>query len=217
MSRPGADDAHDELADHRGAPEPRHPVPAIADQHAGVDEGHAGDPVGVVRGPGRGKRATEVMCHQVHPRHVERADHTVEEPGVAVDRVIAILTSVRGTEARQIRRDDTRERSHPGHQWHPVRTCVGVSVDEHHGLAGLPGAAHQHRRAEALDGEPSGFDHVRELTKHRCSPVRGSSNSNRWAISLSGAVKSTGCTGSTSGYSGSLSIGTPRVAMCSRN
>ena len=56
-----------------------------------------------------------------------------------------------------------------------------------------------------------------ELANARCAPVSGSSNSRRCATNRSGDEKSSAATSMTSGYSGSLSIGRPSEAMCTRS
>ena len=174
-------------------------MPSVIQEHAGVEKRNAANAIGVISRPRRRERTTEVVRDKVYAFDTQLPDHPVEEPRVAVDRVVMVRARIGGTEARQVRRHHSGEGRYPGHQRHPVRAGIRVTVNEYHRLAGPAGSAHQDRGGDALDGEPPGFDHERELTKQRRSPVSGSENSRRCAIRRRGAVKSPGSTSMTFG------------------
>lgn len=86
---------HEGLTEHRGPPDAGQVVPAVIAQHTAVDQGDAGEPVGVVGRPGQTPRAAEVVQHQVGTVDVELVeDPAAEMAGVTVDGVAEAIRFV---------------------------------------------------------------------------------------------------------------------------
>jgi len=127
--------AHDNLAQNRCTPKLREPVPAVVDEHASVDQRHAGDSIRVAGRPGHGDRTAEVVGDQMHALNPQLVDQAAQVRGISRERVVPDGAHVGPAEAGQVGREHGGELGHPGHQRLPVAAGIGIAVHEYHGLA----------------------------------------------------------------------------------
>ena len=119
-------------------------MPAVVDEHAGVDQRDAGDLPGIGRRPGERERAAEIVGDQVDPREPELIYYAGQVGGVAGHGVVVVAVLVGPAEAGHVRCHHLGELGDPCHQGFPVAAGSGVAVHKHDRLARLASAADQH-------------------------------------------------------------------------
>ena len=160
MEAPARSSGLKQLAQERRAPDAREIMPAIAGEHAGVDQRDGNELVRMRCGPREPPRPSEVVQHQMRPADVELGQGTGEMLGIPADGVLETWGFVGAPEARHVERHDAPELRRRRGEARPIARRAGIPVDEYDGLVRFRTTTFQQRRAHAVDPYLAGAQNV---------------------------------------------------------
>src|SRR5438105_2065222 len=178
MEAPARRSGLKQLAQQRSAPDAREIMPAIAAEHAGVDERGRSELVRMRCGPREPPRPSEVVQHQMRPADVEPGQGTGEMTRIPADCVLETWGFVGAPEARHVERYHAPERRYRRGEARPIAGRAGISVDEHDGLVRFRTATFQERRPHAADPD---LARAQRLVRHAPAnmPLAGAAATSR--------------------------------------